>query len=196
MRYLGETLQCLRAGRVPYFSFSQMPFLINRNLDTYTGVHSPVTVEPFIHRMRACARRILALFGVVRLPQCSKPPDSAPHAQERARWLAPQAPRGYHAASPCCNRSWPMGRRWRCRPTAVPRSPQVATRSGGTRGRYGDTCTSLWGRVLRRAFGPTARTTRNACRGCWTSTRASSWSTFGTSSLASRCARWLTAAMR
>jgi len=64
MRYLGETLQCLRAGRVPYFSFSQMPFLINRNLDTYTGVHSPVTVEPFIHRMRACARRILALFGV------------------------------------------------------------------------------------------------------------------------------------
>ncbi|KAL1495178.1 hypothetical protein AB1Y20_017043 [Prymnesium parvum] len=64
MRFLAETIRCLRAGRVRYFSFSKMPFLIDRDLQRYTGVHSPASVAPFIHRMPACARRLLDYFGV------------------------------------------------------------------------------------------------------------------------------------
>lgn len=64
MASLDETVRCLNAGRVPYFSFSKMPFLMKRDLDSYTGVHSPESVRGFIHRMPACVRQLLQLFGV------------------------------------------------------------------------------------------------------------------------------------
>jgi len=63
MAYLGETIACLRPGRVRYMSFSNL-FLLDRDIDTYTGVHAPDTVAPFIGRTRACARRLLGHFGV------------------------------------------------------------------------------------------------------------------------------------